>query len=113
DAHTLTAGWLANRNAVMALAFGLAALLAHHLWREGWKPGVWASPLLLALSLASAEAGLGTAAYLGAYGLCLERERGWRRWATLAPAGLVLALWAALYRLGGYGTRSSGLYLDP
>ncbi|MGD8329592.1 MAG: hypothetical protein PVJ49_09145 [Acidobacteriota bacterium] len=129
DAGAYPAAWLANRNAVVAAAFGLAAVLLHDRWRrDRWRHGAWLAPLCLGLSLFSAEFGLATLGYLVAYALFLERranrhptESGagsppapaWRRLASLAPYAPPLAAWLIVYRLGGYGTDASGFYFDP
>jgi len=45
DAHGFPAGWLANRNALVATTFGLLALWIHDRWRRsGWRPGAWLGP---------------------------------------------------------------------
>lgn len=133
DAPAYPATWLANRNALVATVFGLAALIFHDRWRsERWKPGMWLAPAALGLALFSAEFGLATAAYLLAYALFLEGHdgdgaetaqvesamgaaaAGWKqRLASLVPYAPVLATWMLVYRLGGYGTEASGFYIDP
>lgn len=112
DAHGHAVGWLANRNAVLATVFGVAALLAHERWRrDGWKPGAWLSPALFGLGLLSGEMGLGALAYYLTRTLFLE-PRG-RRLGALLPVGLVTAAWALAYRELGHGTFGSGVYIDP
>ena len=38
DGHGASVAWIANRNALIALVFGLCTLLAHHRWRSrGWR----------------------------------------------------------------------------
>jgi hypothetical protein len=112
--HALPAGWLANRNAVLASVFGVLAILAHDRWRrDGWKPGAVASAGCFALALAGGEMAIGTLAYAVAYALTLEQGPWRRRASSLAPMMLVAALWQAAYRLGDYGVRSSGFYVDP
>ncbi len=114
DAHAAPAAWLANRNALLATLFGILCLLAHDQWRRaGWRPGAVLGPVALALALASGEAALAAAGYLAAHALFLDRGALRGRLLALAPHGLVVAGWAALYRLGGFGVRGSGLYLDP
>jgi hypothetical protein len=112
--HGVVASWLANRNALVAGAFGLGALVAHHAWRRGGgRWAVWLAPPLVALALGSGESGLASVAYLGAYALCLETGSIGRRLATVLPYTPVVVGWAVIYKLGGYGAQHSGLYLDP
>jgi hypothetical protein len=116
DAHGAPAGWLANRNALVATLFGLLCLLAHDRWRRvaagGWRHAALAA-LCFALALAGGEMGLGAFAYLVAYAVFLDRGRPLERLASLAPCGAVLAGWAVLYRALGFGAAGSGLYVDP
>ncbi|MFQ5351158.1 MAG: hypothetical protein ACE5EG_12015, partial [Thermoanaerobaculia bacterium] len=115
DAHGGPAGWLANRNALIATFFGLLCLLAHDRWRlggGGGRHGALAARWF-ALALAAGEMGLGTFAYLIAYAAFLERGSRRQRLVSLAPCGAVLVGWAALYRAFGFGAAGSGLYVDP
>ena len=48
DTHGPAVGWIANRNAVIAIALALPVLWLHDRWRrDGWTPGAWLAPLLL------------------------------------------------------------------
>jgi len=115
DAHGPVVGFLANRNALVAAVFAFAALIAHDRWRRGaWRPGAWLGPLLFAAALLAGEAALAILAYLGAYVLLLDpaptlshRARATAAWFAVAAA------WYAAYKLQGYGTFGSGVYLDP
>jgi hypothetical protein len=107
DAHALPTVYLANRNALLATCFGALSLLLQVKGRNAW------SAMLLALSLASAEIGLGTLAYLGAYALCLDKGKLSQRALRLWPQTLVFVIWALIYRVGGFGSAGSGYYLDP
>jgi hypothetical protein len=112
--HGVPVAWIANRNAVLASLFGALALLAHDRWRrDGWRPGALGSALCLALALLSGETALGAAAYLAAYAGTIESGGPGRRLGSLLPAGVTLGAWAIYYRLAGFGTRGSGMYLDP
>jgi hypothetical protein len=113
DAHAWPAVWIANRNALVAMTFGLVAGTLHLRARAGG--GVAArlgAPVAFALALLSAEAG--TAA-----GLLLLATELWRpepvavRARRRAPYLAVAAAWAVLWKLGGYGISGSGLYVDP
>jgi len=110
DAHGPAVGWVANRNAMMALAVSLPSLIWYDRWRrEGWRWGAWLSPLGLAVGLLAGEAALATVAYLVAYALHLDK----RRWLPLLPSlGVVLA-WMLTYRALGFGAAGSGVYIDP
>jgi hypothetical protein len=114
DAHGTPAGFIANRNVLIASLFGVLGLIAHDAWRrKSWSPGLVLAPLLVGISLFAKEEGIGTYAYLGAYALCLD-PRGWRRGCVaLAPYAMVLFLWRALRDHWGYGVRDMGLYVDP
>jgi hypothetical protein len=112
--HAVPVAWIANRNALLATFFGALALVAHDCWRrDGWRPGAFWSAGCLALALLSGELALGAAAFLFAYAWTIE-SGGWkRRIGSLRPAGATLLAWGTYYRLAGFGTRGSGMYLDP
>lgn len=114
--HALPAGWIANRNAVVAAVFGLAALWAHDVAVRGAGRRTTASigsGVLFALALASGESALGVAGYFAAYTVFLD-ARAWRaRVGSLAPQAVTVATWAVIYRGGGYGVRGSGMYIEP
>ena len=114
DAHGTTVGWLANRNAILAALFGVLVLIVHDKWRrEGWRAGMALGPVFLSLSLLSAEAGIATCAYLGAYALCIDRDRFVRRFAALVPYAAVVIFWRILWTYLGYGVAHIGCYADP
>jgi hypothetical protein len=114
DAHGIPAGWISNRNSLVAGTFAVAALLAHDRWRrDGWRKGRLLGPLLLALGLCSAEVAVGTAGYLFAYALFLDPAPRRARAASLLPYAGVLAVWSAVYRALGCGAHGSGGYVDP
>lgn len=113
--HAMTAGWIANQNALLSVTFGLGAILAHDRWRvEQWKPGAVIGPSLLMLSVLSAESGTAAGAYLLAYGLLADpskmRPRGLL---FLAPHVAVGLVWASFYKMRGYTVDGSGFYIDP
>ena len=106
--------WLANRNLLISLAFGLLALIAHDAWRRGGRRfAAIAAPVCLLVSLLAAEAGIATAAYLFAYEVALDRGRLRRRFRALLPAFAIVVSWRLLYNLQGYGARGGGFYFDP
>ncbi len=114
DAHGLPVGWLANRNAVIATCFGVWAIICHHQWRcngSRWAgPAAW---VLLAMSLLSAEAGMGTCAYLFAYAVFLDQGSRRARWLSLLPYALLVVVWRLAWSAQGCGADGLGLYADP
>ena len=114
DSHGTAVGFLANRNALLATLFGVLALLAHHRWRrDGWRAGALLGPILLAMSLLSAEAGIGIFAYFLAYALVLDRGPAWQRLKGLIGYVLVVFVWRVLWWYQGYGVEGMGMYTDP
>jgi hypothetical protein len=114
DARNMPASWLANRNTLIAAAFGIAAILVHDRWRrDGWRPGAILGPLLLLISLLSAEAGVAVLAYIFAHAVFLDPGVRRRRILAVAPYVAIVLLWRVTYTSLGYGTYGSGFYIDP
>lgn len=112
--HATTVGWIANRNALVAGALGLACVLCHASWRSQQRPVFLPlSMIALAAALFSAEAATATMAYLFAYALCLDTGPLRRRLLSLLPCCAVLIGWKLRYDALGFGAYASGLYLDP
>lgn len=106
--------WLAARNALIAPMFALWAMMFHDRWRSRDQGGYLVLSLVaLALALLSAEAGVATLAYLGAYALLLDRRRSLLNTWTLLPALGVVVAWRLLYSSQGFGTENIDLYVDP
>ena len=114
DAHGLPAGWIANRNALVATFFGLAALLAHVRWRTGgWKAGMVLGPAAWAAALLSAEIAMGAGAFLFAWALFLDPRSRRKAMISLVSYAAVFAVWIAWHSAAGYGAHGSGFYVDP
>jgi hypothetical protein len=114
DARGPVVGWIANRNALVALVCALPALAAHDRWRrEGWQPGRWLGPLVFAVSLCAGESAIAILAYIAAHALWLDRGSWRERIIALAPYGILLVAWRIAYAHMGYGVAGSGIYLDP
>jgi hypothetical protein len=106
--------WLANRNQLLALIFGLLALLAHHQCRkQGSLRSLILSGLCLIGSLLCAEGGIATFAYIFAYALAMDQAPGRSRILSLIPAVILIVAWRFLYSLAGYGASGGGFYFDP
>ncbi len=114
DAHALPVGWLANRNALVPLVFGMATILLHIRWRErgGWG-AMGAAMGAFLLALAGGEAALGAIAYLVAWHMTLSEDRGLERFRPLAGYAVVIVAWRIVYEAYGFGAHGSGLYVDP
>ena len=117
DAHGMALSWLANRNAIVALALSLPVLILHdRSRRDAHRPSAWLAPACLALALCAGEAALAVGAYLFSYALFIDgKDRQNRRGAlaSLWPYALVAAGWAVVYRGFGHGVSGSGLTIDP
>lgn len=120
DAHGLTLSWVANRNAIVALALSVPVLILHDRARRDGQAGghgrLWAtfgSPVLLALALLAGESALGVTAYLFAYALCIDPAGPRKGLLAILPHALVGIVWAVGYRALGFGARGSGLVVDP
>ena len=114
DAHAQTVAWIANRNALIASIFALAALICHDRFRrQGQRTAAFAAPLLFLIGLLGAEFAVGIAAYFIAYALCLDRGSTRARLLSLVPYAAVLVAWRVVSRMLGYGVRGSDAYIDP
>lgn len=113
--HTMTAGWIANQNALLSVTFGLGALLVHDRWRvRRWWPGAFLGPLLLLLAVLSGESGISAGTYLLAYAIFSDPVKMTpRALLFIVPHALVGLAWAMTYRMGGYEVSGSGFYIDP
>jgi len=112
ESHALPAGWLANRNAMLALFFSLLAATSHLRDLANVAHARWWTPLWVGAALLSAEAGatalLALMVFEASYVRPLvERVRSW------LPILVVTAGWAAVWKGLGFGVQGSGLYVDP
>lgn len=114
DAHGVPAGWLANRNALIASFFGFLTIFCHDRWRkQGRRADLFGACLFFLAGLLAGEIALATVAYLLAYALFLDRGSVVRRLAGLIPYTVVGLGWLLFYRSMGFGTWGSGWYVDP
>jgi hypothetical protein len=114
DAHAIPAAWIANRNVLIALVFGVLAILLHHKWRE--SQARWAAPaavLMLTLSLLAKEEGLSTTAYLFAYAMFLDKGSRVERLLSLMPYLIAVVAWRMAWSAAGGGGANIGIYADP
>lgn len=129
--HAIPVTWLAMRNAILTLLFGLLLLAAHDRWRrlraqgESGRPSLLLAMVWLVLALLSGESAVAVGGYLLAYALYLDPTlrqatppSPWYRRcagavASLLPYLAVVVVWRVTYSGLGYGTEGSGLYIDP
>ncbi|MCG8312625.1 MAG: hypothetical protein MI976_05365 [Pseudomonadales bacterium] len=120
--HGFAAGWLANRNAVLATLFTVLTLYCHDRWRIDRIPVFLVVALLcFAAGLLSGELGVSAGLFLLAYALCMEPADSslptflaWiKKLLTIALYGLVGLLWLFARSYLGYGAEKSGHYVDP
>jgi hypothetical protein len=112
--HGIPAGWVGNRNAVMAECFGTAALVFYE--RSMRHPSLTPRVLgvfCLLLGFLSGEVALGAWAYLLAHALVLDERPPRARLTGLLPYAVVTVAWRVAYSLMGFGARGSALYIDP
>lgn len=103
-------GWIANRCALTAFAFALAAVLAYLRWRDQPRPAAAALTLAAAAaSLLSAEYALGVLAIIPVIALVDRRARR----TTFAASAIVLAAYLAARVATHAGVHGSSLYADP
>ena len=114
DAHGMPIAFLANRNIMVCMTFGVWALWAHDRWRrDHWRYGAWAGPLLLVTALLAKESGVAVFAYLFSYALFLDRA-GWKKgFVSLLPYVGVIVTWRVIWTHLGYGMSGAGMYVDP
>lgn len=111
--HAMTLAWVSNRNALVAAALALGAVLAHLAAMRAARRGAAVGPTLFALALLGGEAAVSALAFVIAFELHLARDALTARASRLAPFVVVLAAWQLAYRALGFGAHRSGVYLDP
>lgn len=120
--HGFAAGWLANRNAVLASLFVALTLYCHDRWRQEKQQRFHGFGVLcFVLGLLCGEIGVSGGLLLFAYALCYERRydqspflaRYFQRLLTIGVYGASGIVWLLLRGLMGYGAEGSGHYVDP
>jgi len=112
--HTIPLAWLANREALVSTALGVAALVAYSSWRlERRARDALASAVLFSLAMLAGEYSICIGGYVAAMEITMRRESIARRLAGamtfLVPTVAYLAVRRALH----YGARAGGMYHDP
>jgi hypothetical protein len=111
--RAIAIAWIANRNALIACALSLfAVVLFVRGLRGDARARIW-SPVLFAVALTSSEGAFGAAGYLLAAALFLDRGPLRARLLKLAPHALLAGTVALTSRALGFGVVNSGVYFDP
>lgn len=131
--HIGLTAWLANRNALIALALGLYMLYKHVQWRAGFddtafnnsalgagdspitarRAAPWGALLAFAGALLASEAAIAALAYVVAYEIFPVGQVRSRRGLALVLYGAVAGAWWLGYGALGYGLAGTGFYTDP
>ncbi len=115
EAHVMPVAWIANRNALVALAPMLLGLWAWIRWTDdGWRAGRFLAPAGIVIGLASSELGVAVLGYFAAYGwMGAPAARIRSRVARVAPVLGLGAAYALVYWILGYSSSGSGIYHNP
>lgn len=112
--HGFAVGWIANRNAVIAAFFGVAALRQFHQSSTHLsRPRAGAALSLLGAALLSGEGSVAIVGYMLAHSLFMQTDSVAMRVRRLAPYLGLVVVWRIVYHALGRGAHGSGLYLDP
>jgi hypothetical protein len=112
--HTIPLVWLANRDILLSLAMGAAALSLYVEWRSHRRPGLGlASTAAFAFATLTGEYAVSLAGYVLALEIFRKGEPIRRRLIGLAPFALPLFGYGAVHFLLRYGAIASGFYRDP
>ena len=112
--HVVALAWLANREALVSLAFGIAALTALLRWLDSgrFRDAAWATGAST-LALLGGEYALSLLGYFAAIAVLRRdvavRRRAWGFASFAAPATAYLGVRWALH----CGARGAGFYVDP
>jgi hypothetical protein len=115
EVHVMPVAWIANRNALVALAPVMLGLWAWMRWREnGWPAGRFLAVVGILIGMAGGEVALAGLGYFVAYTLLGGPAMDLRsRLTDLIPLVGIGAVYALVYRLLGYGGAGTGIYHHP
>ncbi|MEK7794167.1 MAG: hypothetical protein AAB353_06540 [Candidatus Hydrogenedentota bacterium] len=114
DSRAAPIAWVANRNCLLSLFFGFAALFAYDRWRsKGSVLYAAAAGAAMLAGLLSNEGAIAITAYFFAHALFLDSRPVMRRVAALVPFAVIVLVWRIVYASKGYGVDNADLYIDP
>ena len=114
EGHGLPLLWLANRNALVSLSFGLLGLWSHIRWRRGkGRSYLVLSVVMFSLGLLGGEWTMPVFAYLFAFELLGTRDRLSVRFRALLPAATLGLLFLFAQHLLSYAALNSDVYVNP
>lgn len=115
SSHGFTVSWIANRNSLIAATFGVSSLIFYIRWHNtSWHPNYILSLAFLSLSLLSAEFGISTCAYLGAFAIFMDKSGAIKGLIYIIPHAALTGIWWLTYKIGNFGAANAdAYYLDP
>ena len=111
-ANGMLLGWIANRNASVAMLFGLLSLYLQVKRSESPRYVAALIPVCWCFTLLAGEYGVGMLIYGVTYELC-ARTSTQEKWLRLRPCLAVLLAYGLLRSVLQFGSRNSGMYIDP
>lgn len=115
SSHGFTLSWIANRNALISVTFGLITLIFYMRWRdEGNIIDALVSMLSLLLGLLSAEMGISIFGYIGAFALFMDKRGVVKGIIATLPYFVIIVAWWLFYKSAGFGAaHADSYYIDP
>lgn len=112
--HLTSITWLADRNRLIALFFGLLTLLMHRMWMNTSKGFYRLLALLLFFTtMLSAESGVAVLGFILAYSVLVKKSDIKKLSLIVLDYIVVFILWLVIYAALGYGVANTGLYTSP
>lgn len=113
SSRSITVSWIANRNALIASAFSITAIVLYLPGVQGSVFANAASAVCFGLGLLAAEGAAGAGAYLLVGAFFFARGRLKNRFYSIIPHVLMGLACFITARVAGYGVYRSDEYLDP
>ena len=112
--HYSPIAWLADRNRLIALFFGLLTLLTHRMWVNSSKSFYrFLALFLFFTTLLSAESGVAVLGFIVFYSVLLKRSDIKKLSLMVLDYIVVFIFWLVIYAALGYGVANTGLYINP